>query len=724
MGSLSTFGTFTMARLGIYVAQHALNTTGNNISNINTKGYSRQELDQSSMYFGSADRYQSRFDIRGNGGVLATGVNQLRDQYLDIRYRNEMTKVGESEYKLGGLNELGKIFDEVARGEDGEGVLEARFNDFIQMLENMHQPENANKQDADAIVRSAAEALVVQFNDYAKQLETLKKTKTAEFQQELKGVNTTLEKIRDLNESIRRSEIFGGSALAQKDERNLLIDQLSEMVGINVVYEMESLGDGMEVEKLKITTSGDPSRALIDGIYGAQFTLRDQENFGLNLSVLRDSHGNEDPVVLNSLTAESPDTVTVLGNGNNWDYSKARVTRYNTEADAQKIADQLNANATFTEEGGRTYWYHVGEAPDVTTDYVIHKHDVTALMTDGKTLADYTDAELLAASDANDQFWYTTISTVDQTELNDTELTGGLQAMRELLTESGEYSEAPTLDKDDLNYDEDASVKRGIPYYQKALDTLANTFARMMNEANMMQDDEIYQSVGGTFQTGTNTDTGDEAYIPKFGYEDYFEMNEGKYVVDPSDEGTPKHLKVKDEYKQYMGSALFSNGNNTDKIGTSGDPDDAPITAANISVAKNWAEQLGRVLRSKDAGAPEQSDLQDNLRHMVTLMTSRHQFTTSSNGAGESYFEGTVQEMLTDIIAGTLAKDQNITETMLNNYNTTADELYVDRDAVMGVDLNDEAMNMMQYQKAYSAACRLMTTYDDMLERLINGMAV
>ena len=42
----------------------------------------------------------------------------------------------------------------------------------------------------------------------------------------------------------------------------------------------------------------------------------------------------------------------------------------------------------------------------------------------------------------------------------------------------------------------------------------------------------------------------------------------------------------------------------------------------------------------------------------------------------------------------------------------------------MGVDLNDEAMNMMMFQKAYSAACRLMTTYDSMLDRLINGTAI
>jgi flagellar hook-associated protein 1 FlgK len=65
-----------------------------------------------------------------------------------------------------------------------------------------------------------------------------------------------------------------------------------------------------------------------------------------------------------------------------------------------------------------------------------------------------------------------------------------------------------------------------------------------------------------------------------------------------------------------------------------------------------------------------------------------------------------------------------VTETMLNNHNTTADEIYVDRDGVMGVDLNDEAMNMMQFQKAYSASCRLMTTFDTMLDKLINGTAI
>ena len=55
MGYLSTFGTFTMARLGIYVSQQALTVTGNNITNINTNGYTRQQLDQTNLHFGGAD---------------------------------------------------------------------------------------------------------------------------------------------------------------------------------------------------------------------------------------------------------------------------------------------------------------------------------------------------------------------------------------------------------------------------------------------------------------------------------------------------------------------------------------------------------------------------------------------------------------------------------------------------------------------------------------------
>lgn len=802
MGNTSTFGTFTMARLGIYVAQHALNVTGNNISNINTQGYTRQQLDQTSMYYGAADRYQSRYDIRENGGVMAQGVDQLRDQYLDIRYRNEETRVGEATEKLSGLTQLGDIFDEVAKGEDGDGVLEARFNDFIQQIENLHKPENANKDDMDSIVRSAAEALTTQFHDYAKQLETLKKNMTAQFRQEVDQTNATLNKIRDLNESIRRTQVFGGSALTRKDERNLLIDELSQQIGIHVTYEMEDLGDGVQVEKLKITTAGNPSRTLIDGIYGSQLSILNEDNYDLSLSELKDANGklmpqqpNKTEEVLTDIAATDLSKATTFkyqsylqppdkANPTDTEIAEAKLAAKNA---AQAVVDQLNKkdDSKFTMgDDGKNYTFDIEEQSTAGL-YLIHRHEA------GKQDAG-TPIELI----------YT-----KQCKLSDTELSGGLQARREMMTEAGEYSEAsdPALkETDPLHYDADAGSKRGIPYYEAALNTLANTFARIVNEANTLYGssyvdtlppEKLYKMENGAFVSqdgGTTTDpakyilkdeyvncykrdengkflkadgsitTNPQEFVSIDGYHDVktlYKTNEagkfvdadGKELADQENETNfvlknefMKYFKTTtnasgntvperdkngyliplDKYKEYMGSPLFSNSSNGNLTGTTGNDDDPPITAANISVAADWESGKHRMLRSKDPDADTLTTKQDNLGHMITLLTSKHAFTTQTGTSGATYFEGTFQEMLTDTIAGTLAKDANITQTMLNNYNTTADELYVDRDAVMGVDLNDEAMNMMQYQKAYSAACRLMTTFDGMLEKLINGTAV
>ena len=72
----------------------------------------------------------------------------------------------------------------------------------------------------------------------------------------------------------------------------------------------------------------------------------------------------------------------------------------------------------------------------------------------------------------------------------------------------------------------------------------------------------------------------------------------------------------------------------------------------------------------------------------------------------------------------TLAEDQMGTTAKLNNYLTVNNTVYTDRDSVSGVDLNDEATSLMTYQKAYTAACRLMTVLEEALDSLINGMVV
>ena len=71
-----------------------------------------------------------------------------------------------------------------------------------------------------------------------------------------------------------------------------------------------------------------------------------------------------------------------------------------------------------------------------------------------------------------------------------------------------------------------------------------------------------------------------------------------------------------------------------------------------------------------------------------------------------------------------ICNDMMSTSTLLDTYYATSVELDTSRDSVSSVDLNDEAMNLMQYSQSYNAACRLMTTLDSLLDKLINGTGI
>lgn len=586
MGNVSTFGSFTTARLGIYASQKALEVVGNNIANINTVGYTRQILNQKSLYVGGSDRYTSSMgDIRVGSGALCTGVSQLRDPYLDIRYRNELSSVGSMDSKLAGLEQLAGIFDEVGKGEDGEGFMEAQFNNLIQQLQNL-VTQGAGKDDYDALVKSSSASLVKLFNSCAEQLKTLQKNQETSLRQDVDTVNDILKDIRELNTAIKKSQIHGNDALELKDERNMAIDKLSQYMKIDVSYVEEDMGGGLTVEKLVIKMAGNdplsPTRnsVLVDGDYATQ----------LSIAQVPDP---DDPAAV----IDSPNFDIALG--------------------------------ALTNQGGNT-------------------QDGSVAVT-----------------------------------LGDNDLHGALQSSREILTEEGEYASA-----DDLARDPNSATKRGIPYYQNSLDSLANKFATVLNDANTMDPDVIYKKDAG-----------------------------GDFELDPDG-----NRILKDEYAYYNGGALFSNNGSGDEAGG--------ITAANISISQSWANGKVHVLQSKEPHDTEQSTDNSNLHHILYLMKADQGYAPGDIQAGDDanskdtpYYTGSFQGMLGHI-SSTLANDAKTTASMLKNHTAAANELFVNRSAVSGVDLNDEAMGMMQFQKSYSAACRLLTTMDQMLDKLINGTGV
>lgn len=532
----STFGSFSVARLGIYAAQKGLDVTGNNITNINTKGYTRQRLDQVSLIATASDKYFSKYKTRVGQGVLTTGVSQMRDPGMDLLYRSAQADVGSADAKLNGLEQIASIIDEVGKGdgEQDDGVILNQMNDLRDLI---NQAVTNGIDSYNSLIRGSADSLCILFNKYAGKLEDLQKAYEEELGQNVSEINTMLKNIQELNVSIRNADIRGDNALELRDQRNLLLDELSQYMKIDVKYSEEDVGAGLMVEKLTVTLSNDAphNHTLIDGEYGTQLeTDLTDPGYPIELKALRDLDGV--------------------------------------------------------------------------------KKDPTA---------------------------------ADSVELLDTDLYGALQSVREMLTEEGEFSNAG-----DITNDQNALVKRGIPYYRQALDLLAREFAQQMNELNNVPAGTTIQGAGNLFSQGSNTDDADN------------------------------------------------------------------ITAANIAVSKSWANDAVSMIASKDPNASSGDN--SNLAAFLDAFSKKHDFDPKDlvADAEGAVYRGSFEDMLLRI-QSTLAEDQMTTTNVLNNYSITSDEIYTSRDSISGVDLNDEATNLMVYQKAYTAACRLMTTLDEALDALM-----
>lgn len=242
----STFAGFTTAQLAMAASQRALDVTGQNIANINTLGYTRQRLDINSLNTTGADFHNSPFNVTVGYGVQMTGVSQLRDPFLDMQYRSQMAKLGASDSRAAGLEQLEPVFDETTRN----GIRSALDN--ITSSINKLSTQIGNKE-FDGMVRSNMQILLNLFHNTATDLEAIRKDATEGFViTDIADVNQTLENIANLNTSIKNSQILGNPALELQDQRNELLDELSSYLPITVKYSDQPVGPGQTVEVLDV----------------------------------------------------------------------------------------------------------------------------------------------------------------------------------------------------------------------------------------------------------------------------------------------------------------------------------------------------------------------------------------------------------------------------------------------------------------------------------------
>lgn len=230
-----TFLGFETQKRTLQVAQKSLDITGNNLSNTNTVGYTRQRVDLYAMYVSgnSSLRWCSNtnnLSVTGQG-VNSYGVSQLRDEYIDKRYRENIAVESETEQKIEVLGELEDALDNF----ETDGLL--HFTEaFFSALQD-YSVEKPDSAEVATLACNSAVNLCRLLNDYANQLQQVEDTYVTELEDTVDYVNALLDDINTLNDRIEKELLtypdgYGPNELY--DQLNLYVDELASYGDIEV----------------------------------------------------------------------------------------------------------------------------------------------------------------------------------------------------------------------------------------------------------------------------------------------------------------------------------------------------------------------------------------------------------------------------------------------------------------------------------------------------------
>lgn len=234
----ATFSGFSTALSALQANQKRLDIIGQNLANMNTPGYSRQQLETSSLgYSGPIAHYINGAQTSVGFGVSLNTVSQIRNPYLDVQYRSQMSKASYTDSVQSALDSLSGILDE----SNTQGIRQA-FDDIQSTLTNMQDGKVIDSV-YESELRSRMQALTNLFNSSANHIDTAQKNEfdklngqgTSE-QGAIQKVNDMLRQIGDLNIQIKQNHVMGQQSLELTDQRNLLIDELASHVPIDVTY--------------------------------------------------------------------------------------------------------------------------------------------------------------------------------------------------------------------------------------------------------------------------------------------------------------------------------------------------------------------------------------------------------------------------------------------------------------------------------------------------------
>jgi flagellar hook-associated protein 1 FlgK len=691
---------FNIGKKSLFANQAAIEVVGNNISNANTEGYSRQAV-----------RFEDGYYISYSPGQLGTGVNAAEvvryfDEFTEVMFNTKSSEQQRWQTLYENLQNVEMIFNE-ANAKGVNSALSAFWADWQTLSAN---PDNqsvraallghaSNLEQAIGVVYGDLQRLQMQTDD----------TITAEVAE----INTLLDSIATLNSQITVTEETGkNNANGLRDQRAMLVRDLAEKIDIR--YIDNGLGN--------VTITTQAGHTLVDGT-----------------SAFR-------------LAFESVPSIPYLSSSSTYDglpnFNGASSSEYTVEIlDAATVPLASGAELKFrvSVDGGKTWLADesgVSELKFTGQPILLPDGRGTLMFPNGTTGNDSLQAgDRFQVLPNKSLFWYeTTASKINITpqmltngEDNERRLTGGTLAGYFQFRDAsvGSYLEKLDAFAKSLAWEVNRlhSQGAGLERFEEVVGTfgVANGGLPLKAGAGLVFGDKLES---GNFMIAVyEKNTG---ALAQFSALDFDSVASGIQNFDPAvhslqdiitaiNDTFPGMLTASapDNHLQITASSDYDFAFGSDSTGllaafginTFFDGSDARTLALNNTVRGNTA----RINTGHINGAGEMNE-GDNTTAAAIAALQNNAVTT------RTVTEGATRQTLGEYYSTLVAKAGSDTQSSKFNFEyqqALANDLRARQEAVSGVNLDEEMTNLIKFQHAYTAAAKLITTAESMLQVLL-----
>ncbi len=630
----SQFFGLTIAYSGLQAANIALNTTANNVANADTEGYSRQTTVQTAS---DALRTFAEYGCAG-AGVSVIAIERMRDEYYDTKYWNNNSSTGEYEIKSYYMAQIENYFMD---NDSIEGFTTI-FNQMYDALADVQL--DAGSSSTKAVFIGATGSLEEYFESQYDNLQKMQEDANDEISLYVDQINSIAAAIAALNKQINVLEVGGSTANELRDQRTLLIDELSAIVDVTVT-------------ETPVVDPNNPDMYTGASYYTVQIaggqTLVSTNEYNQIVCVARETYEK-----VNQTDADGLYDLYWTKAGSEFDASTAQ------EVNIFGTSTSGALKALFELRDGNNGESFTGTITDIGTTDDGNNQTVTI----DATASYLTDITKLNLSDqggiinlGNQLFYYDSWTmTLDETtgiasyefvlsdELNDSRL------------EINKLGKEATIG-DSVDY-------KGIPYYLSQMNEWVRSYALSFND------------------------------IVSEGVDAYGNAAEDMFVADDLVNGGQVYLSTDQTVVSMSGDSYY------------------------YLTAKNWAISTAIVedanLFATKTESSENSDSGDAKNDIVTqlidLKTNKDLMTFRGSSASEF-----LQSILVDITLA--ASTANLFST---NYSNIGSAIDTQRQSISSVDDDEESVNLVKYQNAYTLSSKIFQVFTEIYDQLILSTGV